>query len=185
MIEDENRFLVRNGVAILGEMGGEGAAELVTSALANTDFRVRREAVTALAQLGGEESGQLVLASLEDPDATVRAAAAESAGKLGIDRALKPILALLDDDGVPDDEKVRVQIQALKALGHLGDPGAVQAIEKRAVGSMFSKPPTEVRVAAYNALHQIGTPHARELIEKAKSDKDPVVRTTVRGFGSE
>ena len=185
MIEDENSFLAQSGVAILGEMGGEGALELVISALANPDFRVRREALSSLAKLGGEGSGQLVMASLEDADATVRAAAAEAAGKLGIERALRPILALLEDDSLADDEKISVQVQALSGLGHLGDPGAVQAIEKRAVGSIFSRPPTEVRVAAYRALHDIGTPHAREVIEKAKDDKDPVVRTAVRGFDAD
>lgn len=182
MVEDDNRFLVQSGVAILGEIGGEGAVELVTSALANTDFRVRREAVAALAKLGGDESGQLVMASLEDPDPTVRAAAAEAAGRLGLERSLRPILAVLEADDLDDDVKVQVQVQALRGLGYLGDPGAVQAIEKRAVGSLFSKPSTEVRVAAYQALHEIGTPHARELIEKAREDKDPVVRTTVRGL---
>ncbi|MGD8280763.1 MAG: HEAT repeat domain-containing protein [Gemmatimonadota bacterium] len=185
MVEDDNRFLVQSGVAILGEIGGDGALELVTSALANTDFRVRREAIAALAKLGDDDSVQLVMASLEDPDPTVRAAAAEVAGRLGIDRALRPILSLLDDEDLEDDVKVQVHTQALRALGHLGDPGAVQAIEKRAVGSLFSKPTTEVRVAAYQALYAIGTPHARQVIEKARDDKDPVVRTTVRAFSSD
>lgn len=185
MVEDDNRFLVQSGVAILGETGGDGALELVTSALANTDFRVRREAIAALAKLDGEDSDQLVMASLEDPDPTVRAAAAEAAGRLGIERALRPILALLDVEDLDDDAKVPVQVQALRGLGHLGDPGAVQAIEKLAVGSLFSKPSTEVRVAAYQALHDIGTPHARALIEKAREDKDPVVRTTVRALAAE
>jgi HEAT repeat protein len=125
------------------------------------------------------------MASLEDPDPTVRAAAAEAAGRLGIERALRPILALLDVEDLEDDVKVPVQVQALHGLGHLGDPGAVQAIEKLAVGSLFSKPSTEVRVAAYQALHAIGTPHARALIEKARDDKDPVVRTTVRALAAE
>lgn len=185
MVEDENRFLVQNGVAMLGELGGEGALELVTSALADTDFRVRREALVALGKLGGEESMQLIMASLEDSDATVRAAAAEAAGRLGIERALRPMLALLDDHDLDEEEKVPVQVQALRGLGFLGDPGAVQAIEKLATGSLLSKPSIEVRVAAYQALHRIGTPHARQVIEKAHDDKDPVVRTTVRAFDDE
>jgi HEAT repeat protein len=46
---------------------------------------------------------------------------------------------------------------------------------------MFSKPPTEVRVEAYRALHQIGTPHARELVQQALSDKKDVgLRAAVR-----
>jgi len=179
MIEDENRFLVRNAVTILGEIGGDGAVGLVTSTLANTDARVRCEALGALAKLGGEDSGQLVLASLEDPDAKVRAAAAVAAGELRLERALKPILGLLDQADDPSD-----LVSLLRGLGRLGDPGAVQAIEKRATTSLFSKPPTEVRVAAYRALHEIGTPHARALIEQARDDKDAVVRTTARGLAS-
>ena len=179
MIEDDNRFLVRNAVAMLGEIGGERAAELVTSALANTDARVRREALGSLAKLGGQGSNQLILGLLEDPDADVRAEAAEAAGALGVERALRPILALLEEEDEPD-----VLVPLLHGLGRLGDPGAVQAIEKRAVGTMFSKPPTEVRVAAYRALHEIGTPHARQVIRKAHDDKDPVVRTTARGLTS-
>jgi HEAT repeat protein len=175
MVEDDNRFLVRNAVAMLGEMGGDRAVELVTSALANTDARVRREALKSLAKLGGDESGQLVTGFLEDPDAEVRAAAASAAGTLRLERALKPILGLLEDESDPE-----VLVELLGSLGRLGDPGAVQAIEKRAVGSLFSKPVTEVRVAAYRALHDIGTPHARELIAKATDDKDPVVRTMAR-----
>jgi hypothetical protein len=177
MVEDENRFLVRNAVALLGEVGGERAAGLVTSALANTDARVRCEALGSLAKLGGDESHQFVLASLEDSDAKVRAAAAEAAGVLGVERALKPILGLLEQE---DDPSILVAL--LRGLGRLGDPGAVQSIEKRAVTSMFSRPPTEVRVAAFRALHDIGTPHARELIHEARDDKDAVVRTTVRGL---
>jgi len=177
MVEDDNRFLVRNAVAMLGEMGGEGALELVTSALANIDARVRCEALESIAKLGGEESAQVVLGALGDPDAKVRAAAAEAAGELRVERSLRPILALLQEE---DDPSVLVSL--LLGLGRLGDPGAVQAIEKRAVPTLFSKQTTEVRVAAYWALNQIGSPHARELIQRAWEDKDAVVRTTVRGL---
>lgn len=180
MVEDDNRFLVRNAVAMLGEIGGDRAEELVTSTLANTDPRVRREALSSLAKIGGEEAGQLVTGFLEDPDAAVRAAAAEAAGALKVERALRPILGLLDDED--DPERL---VQLLHGLGRLGDPGAVQAIEKRAVGSLFSKPVTEVRVAAYHALNDIGTPHAKDVIAKAREDKDPVVRTTARALATD
>jgi HEAT repeat protein len=72
--------------------------------------------------------------------------------------------------------------ELLRALGQIGDPGAVPAIEKRAVGGMFKKPPTDVRVAAYRALALIGTPHAKQLIEDAGNDKDPEVRTVARSL---
>jgi HEAT repeat protein len=67
----------------------------------------------------------------------------------------------------------------------LGDPGAVPAIEKHAAPSRFGKTDTSERVAAYRALHQIGTPRARELVQRAASDKDPGVRAALRGLSRE
>jgi HEAT repeat protein len=175
MVEDENRFLVRNAVAILGDTGGERAVELVTTALANPDARVRREALRSLAKLGDEPSGELVLGSLEDSDPEVRIQAAVTAGELHVERALRSIIKLLDDADDPDEI-----VPLIRALGHLGDPGAVPSIEKHAVTKLFSKPPVQVRIVAYRALHQIGTPHARRLLNQAVDDKDPEVRAAVK-----
>jgi HEAT repeat protein len=180
MLEDENRFLVRDAVAMLGEIGGPRAVELVTSALADTDTRVRAEALHALAELGDADSGRLILGFLEDADSNVRLAAAVAAGKLGLERALRPLLNLLDDEITPAK-----QVRLLQALGDLGDPGAVPAIEKHASPSRFSKTSTDVRVAAYRALHSIGTPHARELVRRAANDKDAGVRAALRGLVQE
>lgn len=175
MVEDENTLLVRSGLAILSEIGGARAVELVTSGLVHPDKRVRSEALLSLAKLGDEESGALVLGFLDDPERDVRVAAATAAGKLRLERALKPLLAQLEAEG--DGEGA---IPFIDALGELGDPGAVSAIEKHAVKTLFSKPRPEVRVAAYRALHRIGTPHARELVQKAIDSKEPGVWATVR-----
>jgi hypothetical protein len=175
MAVDDNRFLVRNAVAILGEVGGERAVELVTSALANPDSRVRREALLALAKLGDEESGQFVIGMLQDPDAEVRLAAAVAVGELRVERALRSLIAMLDDSKDPDEA-----LPLIRALGQLGDPGAVSSIEKHAIRSLFSKPRTDVRVAAYRALNHIGTPRARRLLNQAVSDKDAEVKAAVK-----
>ena len=175
MIEDGRWFVVRNGLAILGEVGGDRAVELVTSSLAHADARVRKEALLALAKIGGEDAGMLVYGMLEDPDPDARLAAAMAAGALKVERALKPLLRLLEHE---DDADVTIGV--LRALGQLGDPGAVGLIEKSAVGSFFSRSPTDVRIVAYRALFSIGTPHARELVEQAAEDKDREVKDAVR-----
>lgn len=175
MAEDTRWFVVRNALAILGEVGGERPVELIISTLAHQDPRVRREALLALAKVGGEDAGMLVYGMIEDTDPDVRLAAAMAAGALKVERALRPLLALLDGESDAD-----VVVGVLRALGQLGDPGAVNAIEKRAVGSFFSRPPTDVRIAAYRALHSIGTPHAKSLLVQAADDKDPAVKGAVR-----
>ena len=106
-----------------------------------------------------------------------RVAAAVAAGKLGLDRALRPLLQLLETE-----QGTEQRLQLLQALGDLGDPGAVPAIEKLGAPQRFGKTPTEVRVAAYRALHRIGSPHARELVQQAANDKDPGVRAALRAL---
>ena len=175
MAEDENVFLARNGVAILGAMGGPRAAELTLAALANPDARVRREALHSMALLQVEDADQLVIGLLEDSDEKVRLAAVTTAGELKIERAVRHLAARVDGELDPD-----VILPAMHALGRIGDPGAVPAIEKHAVRERFGKPRTEVRIAAYRALAQIGTPHARRLLDKALNDKDPAVKAVAQ-----
>lgn len=175
MLADARWFVVRNGVTVLGEVGGEAAVEHLTRALAHTHPRVRREAVMALARLGGTDPAQLILGMLEDHDEGVRGAAAMAMGVLGFERAVRPLLKRLDEESSTD-----VQEEILRALGQLGDPGAVPAVEKRADPSFFSRTPSSVRIAAYRALAAIGTPHARQVLEAGLEAREPEIRNAVR-----
>lgn len=177
MAADSRWYIARNGVGLLGFLGGEETVQYLTTPLAHSDPRVRKETVIALARLGGEDAGNLVLGMLGDPVPDVRASAARALGVLHVEKAQRPLLLRLEEDDDPD-----VQVEVLKALGQLGDPGAVPAIEKRAVGGLFSRPATEVRIAAYRALARIGTPHARSLLKTAMEDRDLEVRTVVRSL---
>jgi HEAT repeat protein len=181
MATDDNRFVCRNALAILGELGGERARELVTLQLGNPDARVRREALRSLARIGDDQSGVklMELGLLEDSDEDVRVAAAITAGELRVGRALKPLIAMLEATKDPDRA-----IPLIRALGQLEDPAAVTPIERFAVPSLFSKPQTNVRIAAYRALYHIGTPHAMKLLAKASSDKDAEVASAVLALRS-
>lgn len=177
MLEEPDWRVVRNAIHLLGDREGEDLLQHLTVALAHSDSRVRKEALSALGKLGGEDAGMLALGQLEDHDPAVRAQAARTVGILQVERALKPLLALLEKE---DDQAVVVEV--IRALGLLGDPSAVIPLEKRAVPSLFSRAPQEVRVAAYRALGGIGTPHAMELVEKAADDKDTEVRRTAEAI---
>ena len=169
--------VVRNGVSILAELGGKRAVEHLMDTVQHHHPKVRRETITALARIGGEGATLLVMSRIEDPDDEVRATAVRAAGTLGSERVVRTLLARLDDEQSAD-----VTQEILRALGQLGDPGAVPAIEKRAVGSFFKRPSPAVRIAAYRALALIGTPHAMGLIEAAIEDKDPEVRSAARAL---
>lgn len=174
LAEDPRWFVVRNAILVLRARADPSALEPLTAALGHSDARVRKEALLALAHVGGESAAQLAASKLSDPDGDVRKAAAMVTGALPSVRALKPLLERLDEEEDPD-----VQETILLALGQIGDPGAVPAIEKRAVPGLFTRARSSLRVAAYRALAAIGTPHARELLSQAADDRDPVVREAV------
>ncbi|MEX2526659.1 MAG: HEAT repeat domain-containing protein [Gemmatimonadota bacterium] len=174
MLDDPRWFVVRNGVSVLGELGDEGVTVHLTQALGHSDSRVRREAVMALAKMGGDDADMLLLGMLGDGDPDVRSSVILGLGVLRVERAQRPLLEALEKE--QDDDLI---IAILRTLGQLGDPGAVPAIEKRAMGTFFTRPPTPVRIAAYRALAAIGTPHARSVLEDGRDDKDPAVKAAI------
>jgi HEAT repeat protein len=179
MVRDPRWFVVRNGVTVIGELGGEEAVTHLTATLANADSRVRRETVLSLAKVGGLDAEMLLLGMLNDGEPEVRAAACRGLGALKSDRALRSLLGALKD------HDPGVQVDCLRALGQIGDPGAVRLVEKRALGGLFSRPTQEVRIAAFRALAGIGTPQALRTLEKGAMDRDQGVRTIVRALMGE
>ena len=149
-------------------MGEQSAIEPLTATLANEHAGVRRETVRSLVKIGGENAGLLVSSMMGDSDAKVRVEAARAVSALKVERAYKQLVEILKNG---DEESVIEQ--AIRALGALGDPSAVPAIEKRVKGSLLSRPPKRVRLAGLVALATIGTPHAVSLVEKARKDKAP------------
>jgi len=170
MVADPRWFVVRNGVSVLGELGGEGVLTHLTGTLANRDSRVRTETILSLAKVGGEDAEILLLGMLDDGEAEVRATASKALGALKSPRAYRPLLELLKDDAQ------EVQVETLQALGQIGDPGAVPLIEKKAMGGLVSRPPREVRIAALRALVSIGTTRALKTVEKGTKDRDSIFR---------
>jgi HEAT repeat protein len=177
MLKDSRWFVVRSAVAVLGGVGAPRAVEALVETLANEHPGVRRETVLSLVKIGGENAGSLVASMLGDSVSEVRSAAARAVGALKVEKSYKALLEILKKG---DDEAVMEEV--LRALGALGDPSAVPAIEKRVAGSMFSRPPKGVRIAGLGALAAIGTPHAVDVVEKAQRDKDPDISSAAVRF---
>lgn len=174
MTRDERWFVVRNAVLVLGASGGDWAVVHLTRCLAHPDPRVRRETVMALSRIGGTDAKELVPGLLDDPDPRVREAAALSSGALRVEAAVRPLVDVLRRGDEPE-----VEVAVLRALGRIGDPGAVEEMERKAAGSFLSRPPPEVRIAAYRGLAAMGTPRAKRVLRRGLDDRNGQVRAAV------
>ncbi|OQW36970.1 MAG: hypothetical protein A4E19_14645 [Nitrospira sp. SG-bin1] len=157
----------------LGRVRHADAIEPLIPLLQDKVKAVREEAVAALAAIGDAAIPSL-LKALQHEDWLVRLHAVESLGKAKSKRAAEPLLSVLFNDR---DSAVRED--AVRALGEIGDP--------RAVDFLFTAMQEPgLRTLAVEALGRIGDPRAvPKLIDVLTGAGPPEVTRTVAGCGDQ
>ena len=107
----------------------------------------RRSAVMKLGMVGGEQALRALIRLVENQqeDLIVRGRAALMLGKLKDERAVPHLIRALDAPGF------LTPYHAAQALGKIGDPRAITALQNLAAGSR-----DKTRSAAVEALRQLG-----------------------------
>ncbi|WP_112140186.1 HEAT repeat domain-containing protein [Glycomyces dulcitolivorans] len=137
--------------------------------LESADVQVRRRAVLALAEIPDDRASVFLTAALKDGDAAVRRHAALALGSRGRPEAV-PVLVRMVVEGTND-------VEAAEVLGALAaDPAQSDRI-KHALTAASTKDP-EVRLRLVQALAELPTPLALELLHLAAQDEDPTVART-------
>jgi HEAT repeat protein len=120
-------------VAALGairRLNDADGAPAVSKALSDGDLSVRRAAVDTAVKLGGFADVAGIANLLGDADPIVRSHAADALGVFKAKGSIAGLSAIAATD--PDEE---VRIDAVNALGEIGDPAARPALEKAAADS--------------------------------------------------
>jgi len=143
LLEADDPEAARAAAVALGQIGGEGVAEKLASALKKDDRRLA--VATGLSLLGDQRGlealGQFVrTGSPED-----RGAAAQALSQVG--EAAVPLLLDILKASPPE-----AQQSAIQALGKIGSPEAIEALSQALEGQQVG-----VAVAAATALGQIGS----------------------------
>jgi hypothetical protein len=175
MLGDSRWFVVRNAADLLGELGASRAEEALVALLRHSDDRVRRTATNALVKVGTPNALKGIYEAVSDtsPEVRMQAAAAMSMRKDG--RASATLIRAIEDEDDSD-----VQLAMIAALGRVATPDAVQKLVKMAEpeGRLFRKKPTNIRVAAVQALGDAKTPIALAALKELAGDKEKDVRET-------
>ncbi len=118
----EVRVAAMHAIQRLNDSDGKGAVSL---GLADGDTGVKKAALGTATKLGGFADVPAVAKLLSDGDPVVRGLAADA---LGVFKATGSVAGLAAIATADPDEDVRVD--AINALGEIGDPGGRTAIEK-------------------------------------------------------
>jgi len=157
MLKDERWYVVRNMVAILGDLAGPDALFALKRPLYHYDGRVRKETIRALMRISGEAAENMLIALLEDPDEAVVRQTILSLGLMRSRQAVPALLRLLDRRDLLL-KGLELKKELLAALGRIGDHRTTPALLKLLVrrGLPVLGRWLELRVAVASALGALG-----------------------------
>src|SRR5713101_613739 len=173
MLEHSQWFVVRNVAELIGELGMDDAVPALGKCLDHADERVRKAVGLALAKIGTRGAAEPLRRALRDRSQEVRMQVALGIGGRKSSALAMPLVVAMEEE--KDEAVVR---ELLLALGRIGSPDAVQALIKWAqpAGRIFGRKPSELRVAAVEALRLAATPAALGTLEGLSDDGDRAVR---------
>ena len=186
LLRDDRWFVVRNAVALLGEMGVDQADAAMLPLLTHDDDRIRIAVARALMRIGTSTAMQGLHGMIEDRHTEVRRISAAAYGLSSVSaggvRPPAPRLAAALDKEQDDD----VALEMVASLGKLGSAYAIQRLLRIAHPAMASTPgerlPTReawIRIAAMEALVQARGYAVKASIESLANDPDPEVAAAV------
>lgn len=131
LIRAEDDQLRTSAVFALSRLRPPGAANALGDALNDPVHAIRSYAVRAFnrrfadaSRLGPDGAAALIARLVDDPDAGVRIGALRALGALDTGRFVAQVMPRLDDGNL------NVRVQAASALGDIGGPEAVSALER-------------------------------------------------------
>ena len=185
LVRDSRWFVVRNVVALLGEMGVEQADVALLPLLTHEDDRIRIAAARALMRLGTAKAMHGLHGVVEDKHPEVRRIAAaayglSAVGGGGVRPPAARLAAALDKEH--DDD---VALEMLASLGKLGSADAIQRLLR--IAQPAAAEPGErqvnrdawIRIAALEALVRARGYAVMASIDALAGDADPEVAAAV------
>lgn len=185
LVRDSRWFVVRNAVALLGEMGIDQSDAVLLPLLAHDNDRIRIAVARALMRIGSTKALQGLHSAIDDKHPEVRRISAAAcgvpgAGGGGVRPPAARLAAALDKER--DDD---VALEMLASLGKLGSADAVQRLLRIAqpaaaeIGERAVAREAWLRIAALDALVRARGHAVMPSIEALANDADPEVAAAV------
>jgi HEAT repeat protein len=181
LLASEETVLVAGAAKVAGRVRLAEAVPGLEQALEHPDHAVRLAVVDSLVAIRRAPALQALTVALEDPTRDVRIAAASALGRLRFANARDALEAVIDGKRIKDADLTE-KMAYFEAYGAVGGTKAVERLDALLNAKGFlgrRRSPTELRACAALGLGQAGTPEAREALEKARTDDDPIVRNAV------
>jgi hypothetical protein len=168
-------------VKLAGRLKLAGAPDGMGRLLEIGDRNLKLAVVEALTAIGSPSAMRVLEKAIEDPERDVRIAGVKFLAGKGHRNAFKAIDAAVNGSKLKDTDLTE-KMAFFEAYGALAGASGVTPLSRM----LLSRPTLlgrgegpETRACAAMALGKIKTPEARNVLERAKDDKEPLVRNAV------
>ncbi|HEY0592322.1 MAG TPA: HEAT repeat domain-containing protein [Thermoanaerobaculia bacterium] len=174
-LRDERWYVVRNMIALLRVLEDRSSLPELRRLAKHEDLRVRLEAIKTLYALDGNVPKGVLDDMFKDPDPMLAQGAVALVGAYKIKEGVDPLLRMLSSYDLLGGAR-KIRIKAIRALGEIGDPRALPAMDGYFRTSWWPWPAREERLAAWESLAHYPTRARSELVEKGLKSGDGEVR---------
>jgi HEAT repeat protein len=180
LLSSNDTTLVKGSAQAAGRVRLTQAVTGLRGALAHPYAEVRLAVVQALVSIRHTPALQALQTALDDEDRDVRLAAVKALGAVRFASARDALAAALDERRMKDADLTE-KMAFYEAYGAVGGNAAVERLDQvlNDKGFLGRRAHPELRACAALGLAKVGTPAAREALERGARDEDPVVRNAV------
>jgi HEAT repeat protein len=180
LLAEEDGVIAAAAARLAGQIQVVEAGPALVRLLRHDDAEVRLAAIEAATTLKASVVAGALEAALEDPEREVRIAAARALGELRYTPAKKKLADLIRGRQLRSAD-VSEKVAVFEAYGMSAQAEGVPLLDEllNKKGLLGKREASEIRAAAALGLGRIPTPEAREALERATQDEDPVVRSNV------
>lgn len=187
LFSDPDPAVVSGAARLVGQIRVAGAAPYLAAILRHSDPTVRLAAIEATLAINATAAAEGLSLALQDPDRDVRIAAARAIGAMRHGGSAAALSEIIRGKGIRQVD-VTEKIVFFEAYGLVGDPASVKLLDKFLNGKGFlgRREHPEIRACAALALGKVDSKVARDVLEKARNEEDPVIRNAVlKALGGE
>ncbi|MGH7699446.1 MAG: HEAT repeat domain-containing protein [Gemmatimonadales bacterium] len=167
-------------VRLAGRLKLPGAPDGMGHLFESGDREVKLAVVEALTAIGSPSALRLLEGAVDDRERDVRIAAVRFLGQRGHRNVFARLEAAVNG-GKLKNADLTEKMSFYEAYGSLGGTKVVPVLEKLLVakGLLGRKEDPETRACAAMALGKVRAADAREVLQRARDDKEPLVRNAV------
>ena len=180
LLRDEDEVVLAGAARLAGRLQATESGPALADLMSHSVPEVRLAAVEGAVEIKASTAAGALQALSGDSDRQVRIAAARGLGSLRYSPAVarfKELVTGKDIKGADISEKIAF----FESYGELAGEAALDLMDKLLNGKGFlgRKESAEIRACASLALGKIGTEKARQSLQAAAGEEDPVVRSAV------